>query len=89
MQVSCSLADAKTRRREVRALEAAMPLYGVNESWIVTREPSTLCRLGAGCLIEAPEPKALRSSDPRTIGAEGKIRFSIRCRSGARGVELP
>ena len=32
VQVSCSLADARTRRREVRALEAAMPLYDVNES---------------------------------------------------------
>lgn len=30
--VSCSLADARTHRREVRALEAAMPLYDVNES---------------------------------------------------------
>lgn len=45
IQVSCSLADEATSKREIRALEAAMKRYDIAESWIVTldeeREIST------------------------------------------------
>lgn len=54
MQVSCSLADAKTRRREVRALEAAMPLYGVDELWIVTMEETEMIETAAGVIHVVP-----------------------------------
>lgn len=54
VQVSCSLADAKTRRREVRALEAAMPLYGANESWIVTLDETETIETAAGTIHVVP-----------------------------------
>ena len=54
VQVSYSLADAKTRRREVRALEAAMPLYGVDESWIVTMDESETIEIEAGIIRVVP-----------------------------------
>ena len=54
VQVSCSLADAKTRRREVRALEAAMPLYGVNESWIVTLDETETIETATGTIHVVP-----------------------------------
>lgn len=54
VQVSCSLADAKTRRREVDALEAAMPLYGVSESWIVTMDETEMIETEAGSIHVVP-----------------------------------
>lgn len=38
VQVCESLAEPKTRRRELRALEAAMQERGVSEAWLITRE---------------------------------------------------
>ena len=54
VQVSCSLADPSTRKREMRALEAAMPQFDTEEAWIVTMDEGEEVQTPAGCIHIVP-----------------------------------
>lgn len=59
IQVCASMHDEKTRKREVSALKAAMPHYGLEESWIVTLDEEEDIEVAAGTIHVVPAWKWL------------------------------
>ena len=59
LQVSVDLANPKTRKRELSALEAAMEKYGIEESTIVTMDAEEVVDTGAGIVNVVPAWKWL------------------------------
>lgn len=59
VQVSVSLEDAKTRARELRALELAMAQFGKDESWVVTLDEEEEVAVSSGLIHVVPAWKWL------------------------------
>ena len=59
VQVSIDLANPKTRRRELSALEAAMEKYGVGESTIATKDSEETVTMKTGTVRVIPAWKWL------------------------------
>lgn len=59
VQVSIDLANPKTRRRELAALEAAMEKYGVRESTVVTMDSEETVEMSSGTVRVVPAWKWL------------------------------
>ena len=59
VQVSVDLANPKTRKRELSALEVAMEKYGIEESTIVTMDTEEIVDTGAGTVNVVPAWKWL------------------------------
>lgn len=59
VQVSADLTDSSTRKREVRALETAMPQFAVEESWIVTKDEECELKTASGTIHIVPAWKWL------------------------------
>lgn len=59
VQVSVGLENAKTRKREIEALEIAMKRFGLEESFIVTMDEEDEFRSSAGVVHIIPAWKYL------------------------------
>ena len=59
VQVSTTLADSSMRKREVQALETAMPQFEVEESWIVTKDEERELKTASGTIHIVPAWKWL------------------------------
>lgn len=59
IQVCVSMHNEKTRRREISALEAAMPRYELSESWIITLDEDEDIESEAGVIHVVPAWKWL------------------------------
>lgn len=59
VQVSTDLTDSSTRKREVQALETAMPQFEVEESWIVTKDEERELKTASGTIHIVPAWKWL------------------------------